>query len=139
MFKTILLAVDLNDDKGATKAAKAAERLALHEESDLHVLNVVPDMGYAIVGSAFGPDYDKKIRAEAAASLEDWVGKTLDISAETHVATGTIYDQIIRFANSIDADAIVVGAHSPELRDYLVGPNAARVVRHARQSVFVIR
>jgi hypothetical protein len=30
-------------------------------------------------------------------------------------------------------------AHSPDLKDYLLGPNAARVVRHANQSVMVIR
>lgn len=51
----------------------------------------------------------------------------------------TLYDAILKEADRIDADAIVVGAHRPQLRDYLVGPNAARVVRHARQSVFVIR
>ncbi|MEO0863555.1 MAG: universal stress protein, partial [Pseudomonadota bacterium] len=36
-------------------------------------------------------------------------------------------------------DAIFVGAHRPELKDYLIGPNAARVARHAQQSVFVVR
>jgi nucleotide-binding universal stress UspA family protein len=55
------------------------------------------------------------------------------------VATGTIYDQIIQSADTFGCDAIVIGAHRPELKDYLVGPNAARVVRHATQSVFVIR
>ena len=56
-----------------------------------------------------------------------------------HVTQGTIYHEIIKAAQDVAADAIVVGAHRPALRDYLVGPNAARVVRHAPQSVIVIR
>jgi nucleotide-binding universal stress UspA family protein len=33
----------------------------------------------------------------------------------------------------------VVGAHRQDLKDYLLGPNAARVVRHADCSVYVVR
>jgi nucleotide-binding universal stress UspA family protein len=34
---------------------------------------------------------------------------------------------------------IIIGSHSPSMQDYLLGPNAARVVRHANCSVLVIR
>jgi nucleotide-binding universal stress UspA family protein len=34
---------------------------------------------------------------------------------------------------------IVMASHRPELKDYLLGPNAARVVRHAECSVLVVR
>jgi universal stress protein F len=53
--------------------------------------------------------------------------------------TGTVYDQIIKTANALSVDCIIVGAHGPSLKDYLIGPNAARVARHAAQSVFVVR
>jgi len=33
----------------------------------------------------------------------------------------------------------VLASHRPDLKDYLLGPNAARVVRHADRSVFVVR
>ena len=36
-------------------------------------------------------------------------------------------------------DLIVMASHRPELKDYLIGPNAARVVRHADCSVQVVR
>jgi nucleotide-binding universal stress UspA family protein len=45
----------------------------------------------------------------------------------------------MRLADKLGCDAIVMAAHRPELRDYLLGPNAARVVRHANQSVLVVR
>jgi nucleotide-binding universal stress UspA family protein len=32
-----------------------------------------------------------------------------------------------------------MASHRPELSDYLLGPNAARIVRHAKQSVLVVR
>ena len=58
---------------------------------------------------------------------------------QIHVSEGTVYDQIIRVSHALNIDAIIVGAHRPELKDYLIGPNAARVARHAPQSVFVVR
>ena len=60
-------------------------------------------------------------------------------AASFNVTQGTIYHEIIKAAKEVGADAIVVGANRPALSDYLVGPNAARVVRHAPQSVLVIR
>lgn len=39
----------------------------------------------------------------------------------------------------LGADLIVMASQRPELKDYLLGPNAARVVRHAEQSVLVVR
>ena len=42
-------------------------------------------------------------------------------------------------ANDIGAEMIVMASHRPEMKDFLLGPNAARVVRHAKRSVTVIR
>lgn len=141
MFKKILLSIDINDEAGATRAANHGVWLAKTSGAELHVLNVVPEMGYNLVGSAFSPDQEHAMRAETETALADWAKATLPegTQATLHVAQGTVYDQIIRMADKLGADAIVVGAHRPEFKDYLVGPNAARVVRHAKQAVLVIR
>jgi len=55
------------------------------------------------------------------------------------IAHGNIYEEIIRTANKLKVDLIVMGSHRPALEDYLLGPNAARVMRHAAQSVLVVR
>ncbi len=39
----------------------------------------------------------------------------------------------------VGAERIVMASHRPELRDTLIGPNAARVMRHANASVLVVR
>ena len=36
-------------------------------------------------------------------------------------------------------DLIVIGAHKAQISDFLLGPNAARVVRHSKASVLVVR
>ena len=55
----------------------------------------------------------------------------------THGAS--IYAEILAVAEEAEADLVVVGSHRPAMKDYLLGTNAARVVRHARRSVLVAR
>ncbi|APX12208.1 universal stress protein [Tateyamaria omphalii] len=141
MFKTLLLAVDVNAPEGAARSAEAAFSMARAEGATLHLLNVVPDTGMAIVGASMAADSMKNALAAAKSELERWAKANVpdDVSHHVHVAEGTVYDQIIRTSRTLDIDAIIVGAHRPELKDYLIGPNAARVARHATQSVFVVR
>ncbi len=56
-----------------------------------------------------------------------------------HVKHGSVYKEILALADAIDVDMIVMASHRPEMKEYLLGPNAARVVRHAKQSVTIIR
>ena len=141
MFKTILLAVDVNDLDGSERPAEAARQMAMAADAELHVINVVPDYGMSIVGSFFSQDHNKLILKEAKSALEDWAQMALDgvSNLRLHVDQGTIYDLVLQEAQSVKADAIIVGAHKSQLKDYLIGPNAARIARHAKQSVFVIR
>jgi len=50
-----------------------------------------------------------------------------------------VYREIVEAAKDLDIDHIVMGAHSPSLADFLLGPNSARVARHAGCSVTVVR
>lgn len=141
MFKKILLAVDLNDVEAGSRSTEAAVEMAKKDGAALLVLNVVPDQGMPIVSAAMTPDHRQSVKNEAEAALSEWANSSLPDGLDTqlHVARGTVYDQIIKEADRLKADCIVVGAHSPALKDYLIGPNAARVARHANQSVFVVR
>lgn len=141
MFDTILLTVDLNDLKGSERPAQAALRMAKDNGAALHVVNVVPDFGMSIVGSYFDKSHNKRILADAKRALEAWAkDRFKDFDPVTlHVDQGTIYDRVLKVAKEVDAKAIVVGAHKSQLQDYLIGPNASRIARHAMQSVFVVR
>lgn len=141
MFQSILLAVDLNDLDGGKKAADAAVALCAHENATLHVLSVVPDDGMAIVSASMSAGHNKAAIDTARADLTAWANGALPeaVTWEVHVVRGTVYDQIIKRAAELEVDGIVVGAHRPSFADYLLGTNAARVARHATQSVFIIR
>ena len=62
---------------------------------------------------------------------------TADVSIV--VRFGSVYREVLAQAKSDASNLIVIGCHTPDLADYLLGPNAARVVRHASCSVFVVR
>jgi universal stress protein F len=149
MSDSVLVPIDLADLETARKVLAAAMRQSSGPETALTIMTVVPDFvggldyRYAIRGETGGSvDYDvREIVNEALARLNDLVaenapeGKTIN----TIVRHGTIYEQILQVAEELGVDQIVMGAHRPQLSDYLLGPNTARVVRHAKCSVNVIR
>jgi universal stress protein F len=58
---------------------------------------------------------------------------------QTHAISGTPKDQILKLAESINADLIIIASHRPDISTYLLGSNAAVVVRHAKCPVLVVR
>jgi nucleotide-binding universal stress UspA family protein len=141
MYKTILLPVDLNDETSWKKAMPSAITMCRQYGASLHVLTVVPDFGMAIVGQYFPEDYEKKVSQKVLEQLHAFVKEHVpdDIRVQHIVGEGTIYEVILNIAEEIAADLIVIASHRPKVQDYLLGPNAARVVRHARCSVLVVR
>lgn len=141
MFTSILLPIDLSDEATWAKALPAAVKMAQYEGAVLHIATVVPDFGMSVVGSYFPEGFEEKAMHEIGETLSAFVNDHVpdEIEVHPHVLHGRVYDQIIEAANRVGADVIVMGSHRPELKDYLLGPNAARVVRHANQSVFVVR
>ena len=55
------------------------------------------------------------------------------------LARGHVSRTILDVAREEGADCIVMGSHKPGFADFLLGSNAARVVRHATCSVYVYR
>jgi nucleotide-binding universal stress UspA family protein len=141
MFKTILLPIDLGTKGSWAKALPACLRMADREGATLHVVTVVPDFGMSVVGSFFDADFEKEALHKVGEQLAEWVNANVPegVDVHPHVTHGRVYEEIMRAADKLNVDAIVMGSHTPELSDYLLGPNAARVVRHAKQSVFVVR
>ncbi len=142
MLKSILVPIDISaENSGRRKILKFGYDLAKLYSAELHIVSVLPDFGMSIVGSYFDKDFEKKALDDMRSKLHQFVSQNLpsDINISSHIAHGAIYDEIVKSADKLGCDAIVISAHRPELKDYLLGPNAARVVRHANQSVFVIR
>lgn len=141
MYDDILLPVDLGDESSWRAALRAALELRRTPDSRLHVMTVVPGMGSAWVAGFFPDGFEEKALEKANADMAAFVaGNVPDgVTARTIVASGTIYERILETAERVGADLIVMASHRPGFRDYLLGPNAARVVRHAPTSVMIVR
>ncbi len=141
MYERILIAVDLNDPSSWRKVFPTAAALCDAFGAKLSVLTVVPDFGLPSVAQFFPDDFADRALARAESELDHLIAEHLPSvsSVQRLVAYGTPYTEILRVAREIETDLIVMASHRPELKDYLLGPNAARVVRHARCSVMVVR
>jgi nucleotide-binding universal stress UspA family protein len=141
MYKAILLPVDLGHKASWDKAAPAAVELAKQYGVKVNVVTVIPDYGMPMVGSFFPADFAENALKASQEELSKFVKKNIpeDVRGQSRAVHGTIYKRILVNADELGCDLIVLGSHRPEKADYLLGPNAARVVRHADQSVFVVR
>ncbi len=143
MTKSILCAVDISQTTSEEEVLKTAAKLAELDGASLDVVTIVPNFGMNLVGSYFDENFQKQAVKEAKERLHEMVtnvlGAAWDEKVRHIVAAGSIYEEILQLADQTDADLIVIGAHKPDLKDYLLGPNSARVVRHSKCSVYVVR
>jgi len=141
MFKKILVPIDVDQETSWQRALPVAEQLAKDYGAELHAVTVIPVMGMSVVGSFFPADFEKKALAAGKTKISDILSQSASDPANitVHVAHGTIYEEVLHAADKLGCDLIVMTSHRPELKDYLLSPNAARVMRHAKQSVFIVR
>ncbi len=141
MYANALLAVDLGEDSWWTKALPRAVESAKACAAKLHLVTVVPDFGMSVVGQYFPDDFAATAVAQAGQDLKSFADAHIPAggSVDTLVGHGSVYEEVLRSAADIGCDLIVMAAQRPALKDFLLGPNAARVVRHADCSVLVVR
>lgn len=141
MYKDILFTVDLGEESSWRKALPVAVEYAQAFGSRLHIMTVVPGFGMSMIGHFFPAGYEAKMRERANAELHAFVQAHVPagVPVQHIVGEGTVYSTILEMAKQIGADLIIMQSHRPELGDYLLGPNSARVVRHAECSVLVVR
>ncbi|KPN62717.1 Nucleotide-binding universal stress protein, UspA family [Aliiroseovarius crassostreae] len=143
MTKTILCAVDINRPEEDRKVLERAAKLADMDGAQLDIITVVPDFGANIVGAYLQDHHVSTAQDKAKKLLHDMCEATLgaEVNGRTRhiVAIGSVYEKVLQTADLNAADLIVIGAHRPDFKDYLLGPNAARIVRHSGASVYVVR
>jgi nucleotide-binding universal stress UspA family protein len=141
MYKNILVAIDLNDDTSWREPLLSAIELARKFGAQLHVLTVVRELE-AIVQAKSSPLAYELIAGDLEGQLARLIREAdaSDLHPKILVAHGaSIYAEILATAEEAAADLIVVGSHRPAMKDYLLGTNASRVMRHAPCSVLVAR
>ncbi|KUJ86160.1 universal stress protein [Ruegeria marisrubri] len=143
MTKSVLCAIDLSNGDHDVPVLQQAARMADLDGAQLDVVTVLPDFGETWVSGFFEAGFHDKAVKEAHDRLvemcESALGKERNSSVRHVVATGTAYQEILKAAEAAGSDLIVIGAHKPDIKDYLLGPNASRVIRHSNVSVYVVR
>lgn len=139
MFKKIMLPIDLEEADMTRRAIEAALGIA-DPDAELRLINV-----QALLPATFieygPPDYEGEVRLVAEKQLAEVAGK-VNFPRErlsTRVRVGSVYHEALTEAEEWRADLIVICSNRPTLTTYLLGSNAAKIVRHATCSVLVVR
>jgi nucleotide-binding universal stress UspA family protein len=140
MFNTILIPIDLAHDSSWRKALPVAIAQARNPGAQLYVMTVV-DLNMNITAIRLPENFNQAYREKTEHRLEEVVKQQVpsDIQVQYIIRDGRVYREILAVAEEIKADLIVLASHNPALKDYLLGANSARVVRHADCSVLVVR
>ena len=145
-----LAAIDLADEESWSEVIKKTVDMATGiNEAKIYLMTVISgitagiDQRYAIRGEMKGStEYPmQQWKDEAAVKLQEIANQHIpkEMQAGIVVENGTVYREIVEAAKDLDISQIVMGAHRPSLADFLLGPNSARVARHAECSVTVVR
>ncbi|MER2606613.1 MAG: universal stress protein [Siculibacillus sp.] len=140
MFKKIVVPVDPSEIDFAAPAVNAAANLAAQSGGEVRLIAVLPVMnGY--VSELLPADYEVALEKETESRVRGLATKAgvPDDKLSVMMRTGSVYHEVIDEAKAWSADAIVVCSHRPVMSTYLLGSNAAKIVRHAPCSVLVLR
>ncbi|MEM7509022.1 MAG: universal stress protein [Pseudomonadota bacterium] len=141
MFNNVLMPVDLGHPESWQKALPAALDLT-SAGGVLHLMTVVPDFGMSLVGNFFPKDFEQQALSEAKQHLQELARDQIPAgtAVQTHLAHGATVDRILQMANELSVDLIAMASHEPDqMREFLVGSNADRIVSKSPVSVLVVR
>jgi nucleotide-binding universal stress UspA family protein len=140
VYKKLLVPVDLADLDASKPALERAVTMAHAAQGTLrliYVRSILPVTYMEFVP----PDFDTEQQRECERKLAA-VAAGVALPRErvsTVVTLGSVYNEVLEEAKKIGADLIIVGSHRPTMSTYLLGSNAATIVRHAECSVLVVR
>ena len=140
MAYCVIAAVDPYDNDSWPMVRKALKPYA-HTGCVIHLVHVVPETSALGPLSQFVPDgFEQNHRSEAKALLDEMARQFgSDVKVKMHQRSGHVHVAVLDLAQELASDLIVVGAYSEALKDYLLGPKAARIARHAECSVLIAR
>ncbi len=136
MYATILVPIDLHD-AGKAKAMLDNARLLGGGSARIVLLNVVEDVP-SYVAAELPSGIIAQQKEDATRALTE-LAQAEGLAAAIAVRSGQPASAILACAEEHKVDVVVIASHRPGFQDYLIGSTAARVVRHARCSVLVLR
>lgn len=138
MYSNILYAADF--DEVGIHAAQKAGMLAKENNAELHFVHAIePIPAYAYPGLAGFADIEISIKDQAKKSLFDLASKSGLDNAHTHLLLGSTKHEVLKLADKIKADLIIVGSHGKKGIALLLGSTANAILHGAKCDVLVVQ
>jgi universal stress protein F len=136
MYKTILVPVDMSHIEAGKSMVDVARKQGDKDTRIilLHVIEDIPNWVAAEIPAGILEHSRQSTHEELKA-----IANAASVKAEVEIRSGHPYKTILDKATEVEADLIIIASHKPGLQDYFLGSTAAKVVRHARCSVLVVR
>lgn len=83
-------------------------------------------------------DFMEKSKQSAREALQS-LASNAEKDVKIEIRSGHAYSTILKDAEAVNADLIILASHKPGLKDYFIGSNTSKVVSHANCSVPVVR
>ena len=140
MTNRILVPIDLDHESTFDSIFAATSECADPKTAEIILLTIVPQLNLGYFAST-EHRYMQKIVTETQLRLEalghDRVDNTYNWQAQVKI--GDPKKRIVKTAAEQDVRLIIMASHDPHKSDIIFGSVAAYVVRHAHQSVLVVR
>ncbi|GAA3904097.1 universal stress protein [Halomonas cibimaris] len=142
MYRKILLPVDLDEEASWHKALPTAVALCRTFNASLHVLTVRPGAKMPMVSAYLPKNFSRDAEAAVVDAQRTFIDEQVpdDIQAQSIVVGGSPWEAIIKVAEQLEVELIVMASHTKRrFVDYVLGPNSEHVVHHTRISVMIVR
>ncbi|MDR9467720.1 universal stress protein [Marinospirillum sp.] len=146
-YQTLLFATDFSE--GATQAVEHARKLARLTGARLHLLHVITELAdkrRRRIPADVIDTFIREITRHAEEDMQSFKEKyfadaeSLGFEVTYEVSIGTGHEDILKAAEAIQADLIILGTHGRTgIEKVLVGSTAERVVRHSPIPVLTVR
>ncbi|ROV61855.1 universal stress protein [Vibrio ponticus] len=142
MYKQILVPVDLNENGFSDRAIETAIWHAKQSNAQLHLLTVLPGIHMPMVASYFPKDAAEVMRKDVEKQLTKFAEQQIgdQVAYKVHIAEGKAYKTILKYADKLAADLIIMPSHKRSKLDKAVlGSVASKVVQASPVNVLVIK
>jgi len=138
MFETVVIATDGSESvkRGVTTAIDLTERF----DGTVHALYVADSRTVEDSPSEIQSDIESAIQKAGEEAISYVEAQAGDEDVVTAIREGTPAEEIIDYAEDVDADAIAMGTRGRDGEHaFLLGSVAEAVVRHAPMPVLTVR
>lgn len=155
VYKKILVTTDLSPN--AEHAFKHAVNIAKQHNSEIHLLNVIPEVDTSFrsyVTAVMGAGQLEKLEQDHEVSAREEIKREIDHFAQEELANkpellkqfagsivihGNAVAGILKTADELDADLIIMGTHGKGYLEYaFLGSVTEKVLRKSKRPVLAI-